>query len=700
LKSWNPYPLVRAFFPFAAGIVTAILLDREFHIPLWIFILLIAFSGFYVFYFSKKISYKTRWIFGVFMYLLMFACGFELCILRTAKFNSDHYCKIETPGNYTYVRITAPPQVREKSVRVEAEILATGDSSISIACSGNVMLYFAVDSSSTTLEYGDILALNVRPEEVKAPANPGEFDYQNYLAMRGVYHQAYVPERAFIKTGVGYQNPLFQWAFDARDKILKIFIDNGLAGREYAVTSALLIGYTEKLDADLLHNYSGTGAMHILSVSGLHVGIIFIVLNALLFFLDKFKHGKVPKTVILIMAIWAYALLTGLSPSVLRASLMFSLIVLSGAFNRDSDIYNNLAASAIALLIINPFFITDIGFQLSYLAVLGIVSIQHPVSSLWTPRWWLLKQIWGIVSVSIAAQLLTLPVCLYYFHQFPNYFLITNLIAIPLSSLVMYVAMIVLALSFAPLISGFMAKFLVWLVYTLNSTIGFIEKMPGSLSDGLYINVPEMLLLYALIILLLLFFIRKQKRMLIPAAFVTILLLFSFLFRNIDSIKQNEWAVYNIKKTTAIDLISGRHRTLLADSSLLSDPNKLDFHTGNFMDKLGINSEIRLWRKTLQFNDPVRGVFSEKGYIQFLDKRIAVIDGPEAAMRKLKVDYLIISGNPQLKIAEILECYNTGIIIIDASNSKYKAEKWLKECRKLKMPCWSVQHNGAFVAEY
>jgi competence protein ComEC len=700
LKSWNPYPLVRAFFPFAAGIVTAILLDKDYYIPFWVFIVLIAFVGFYVFYFSKKISYKTRWIFGLIMYLVLFACGYELCVLRTAKFNSDHYCRIEKPGNYTFVRITAPPQVREKSVKAEAEILACGDSLGSVYCSGNVMLYFAVDSSSAALEYGDLLALNVRPEEVKAPANPGEFDYRNYLAMRGVYHQAYVPEGAFIKTGVGYQNPLFQWAFSARDKILKIFTDNGLAGQEYAVTSALLIGYTEKLDADLLHDYSGTGAMHILSVSGLHVGIIFIVLNALLFFLDKFKHGKVPKTVILILAIWAYALLTGLSPSVLRASLMFSLIVLSGAFNRDSDIYNNLAASAMALLIINPFFITDIGFQLSYLAVIGIVSIQRPISSLWTPRWWLLKQIWGIISVSIAAQLLTLPVCLYYFHQFPNYFLITNLVAIPLSSLVMYIAMIVLALSFAPLISGFLAKVLVWLVFALNSTIGFIEKMPGSLSDGLYINVPEMFMLYALIILLLLFLIRKKKRMLILAALVTIILLFSFMYRNANNIQQNEWVVYNIKKTTAIDFISGRHRTLLTDSSLLADDKILDFHTGNFMDKLGVNSDTRLWIKTIQFDDPARGVFSEKGYIQFLDKRIAVIDRPEAAIQKLKVDYLVISGNPKLKIAEILECYNTGMIIIDASNSKYKAEKWLKECRKLKMPCWSVLHNGAFVTEY
>jgi competence protein ComEC len=699
MKSWNAYPLVRVFIPFASGIVAAILMDKNIHFPLWLFILLLLLCGLYAFYLVRYISYRNRWIYGPVIFLFLFLCGFELTVQRTEKFNPDHFINLSDTGRYCLVRIIEPPQVRERSMRAEAEFIGAGDTSRWKTCIGKVMVYFQKDSTTGNLKYGDVLLIDAWPERVKPPQNPGEFDYRNYLAMRSVYHQVYVPSENIISYTKGYTNPVYRIAYSLRDRILSIFQSNHLTGKEYAVTSALLIGYTEKLDADLMEDYSGTGAMHILSVSGLHVGIIFVLLNMLLFFLDKKKWGQVIKTIILLLFIWAYAILTGLSPSVLRASAMFSLVVLGRQLSRDTGIYNNIAASLIVLLMVNPYYIADIGFQLSYLAVIGIVSLHPYISSWWKPRWWIFRQIWSITSVSIAAQLATFPVSLYYFHQFPNYFLVTNLIAIPLSGFVMYAGMATLALSFIPAISGIVARGLIWLVYALNSSIAIIEDLPGAVTRGLYIDLPETIILYALIILLIFFFLSKKKWSLFIAASFAVILLSSFLVRNLTQVQQQKMIVYSIRKGSACDLICGKNRLLLADSLLLADNRRQDFYMKESAEQMGIKHVQKVRYDKEDFEYPGMGVYKKGRFVQFREKRIAFVRQREANLKKIKVDFLIISGNPKLKIREVLENYDTGMIIIDSSNPNYKVAGWIKECNALKLPCYSVPDAGALVVE-
>ncbi|MBA4323416.1 MAG: competence protein, partial [Odoribacter sp.] len=340
--------------------------------------------------------------------------------------------------------ISEPPVEKENTFKLVVEVRNIKDSTTWKEVSGKAIIYLQKDSFSSGLHYGDRLFISSDFSEVRSPQNPSEFNYKKYLSNRFVYHQSYVKSGKWKLVSRDHGNIFMTAAINIRNLFLGIFRDNKITGREYAVSSALILGYTDKIDPELMKDYSNVGVIHILSVSGMHVGVIFLVLNYLLFFFEKFRHGKIIKTIILLLLIWLYAMITGLSPAVLRAAAMFSFIAAGRSFNRQVNIFNSLAASAFLLLMINPFFLADVGFQLSYLAVVGIIIIQPFLSSLWYPGNWFLKQAWGITVVSVAAQIATFPLSIMYFHQFPNYFLVSNLIVIPFSNFIIYSGMLVL----------------------------------------------------------------------------------------------------------------------------------------------------------------------------------------------------------------------------------------------------------------
>mgnify|MGYP001169641341 CR=1 FL=1 len=218
---------------------------------------------------------------------------------------------------------------------------------------------------------------------------------------KNIHQQAFKKSNQRIQTGHNAAKIFITQSIYARNRLLSILKQAQLKGDEFAVASALLVGYTDKLDADLLSAYSQTGAMHILSVSGLHVGIVFVVLNTLLLFLDRFKYGLIVKALILIFFLWIYAFISGLSPSVIRSAIMFSFIAYGKSLKKNSTIYNTLAASALLMLLYDPFYLFDVGFQLSYLAVIGIVAIQPLYSSIIKTDNWLFYQLLSLVGAVI-----------------------------------------------------------------------------------------------------------------------------------------------------------------------------------------------------------------------------------------------------------------------------------------------------------
>jgi len=445
--------------------------------------------------------------------------------------------------------------------------------------------------------------------------------------------------------------------------------------------------------------YQGTGAVHILSVSGLHVGIIFIVLNFLLQFFDKFRWGRLPKAFLLLGFIWFYAVLTGMSPSVMRASAMISFIVIGNAFRQPPNIYNTIAASAFVLLMFNPYMITDVGFQLSYLAVLGIVSIYPFINKAFTSKYWISRQLWSLIAVSLSAQLITFPLCLFYFHQFPNYFLLTNIVAVPLSGLVIYLGISVLLLSFIPWLSMILAKALSFSLMLLNGSISYIEGLPYSVTKSISVSFFDLFLLYGIIICCCIFIQQRKNNFFLAAVSLLFLLMVSFTMRNIRTLYQKEIIVYHVKKHTAVDFVDGRTAVCMCDSGLFKDKQKQGFHIMNNRCKLRISKLI-----SLVISDS--GRFSSNDFVYhhgnfwgFGGKKLAVVDKATYNTQRLDIDYLLVTRNPYLSIAELLKQYNPARIIFDGSNSEKNIKKWSVQCTESGVPFYSTASEGAWVCE-
>lgn len=701
MYSWNQAPLIRLILPFLLGIILAVYFPIQFDYGIYI-IVSFSFTILCIILIPKlNFSYRNSLWFGLLINLILFLAAYQLTIIKTEKFSNNHFSKFTDSAEFIYARLNEPYLEKDKSLKVVLEILAVKQGGKWERSCGKAMVYFKKDTHSLHLSYGDELVLKTAFNEIPLPQNPGEFNYKRFLAFHNVFHQAYVKNGEWVSSGHNSGNFILKKSIYLRDILLNVFITNHIQEDEFAVGAALLLGYVDKLDADIITAYSSTGALHVLSVSGLHVAIVYIVFNWLLFFLDKIKYGKIIKAITLLLLLWFYAALTGLSPSVLRSAAMFSFIIFAKAFNRHTNIYNTLAASAFFLLIINPYLIMDVGFQLSYLAVIGIVYIQPKIYAWLEVENWLLDQIWIITSVSISAQIATFPLGLHYFHQFPNYFLLSNFIVIPVSTVIIYLGLSIFAFAKIAILVKYLAIAFSWAVWILNSSVELIEKWPYALLKGISISVFETWLMYGLIILFLYYFTKRQYNYILVALCFAIVILFSQIAEQHEQFNQKKIIVYNIPKTSAIDFISFKNNIFLTDSVFAKNESGLLFRVRHNWWDLGLtNSKIIS-------NNIKTNVLTIKGqFIQFFDKRMAIVNSQDvfkkysfSSLKTIHVDYLIVSMNPQLKMEDILKFYHADKIIFDSSNSPYRVRKWKEECEKLKLNYYSVMDSGAFVSD-
>jgi len=547
--------------------------------------------------------------------------------------------------------------------------------------------------------FGNILVVKVDFKEIPEPQNPGEFNYKRFLSFHNVFNQAYVKNGDWVFSGANSGNPILCTAINLRKSLLNVFITNHIQNDEFAVGSALLLGYADKLDADIITAYASTGALHVLSVSGLHVAIVYVVFNWLLFFFDKMRYGTIIKAAVLLLLLWFYATLTGLSPSVLRSAAMFSFIIVAKAFDRNTNIYNTLAVSAFFLFLFNPYLIMDVGFQLSYIAVIGIVYIQPKIYNWFEPKSWLLDQVWTITAVSIAAQIATFPLGLHYFHQFPNYFLLSNFIVIPISTVIIYLGLAVFAFAKISAVVKYLAIGFTWSVWLLNSSVKLIETWPYALLQGISITVFETWLLYGLIILFLYYFTKRQFKYLLFALSLAVIILCSQLVQQYNQFNQQKLIIYNVPKTSAVDFISAKSNVLLTDTAFAHNESALLFHVKHNWWELGIN-KTNIISKNFQSNN----LNITNNYIQFCDKRMVIINEKGefnykgiVSLKPLLVDYLVISKSPHIRMKEIIKQYQAKVIVFDSSNSEYLVNKWKSECVNLNQPFYSVMDSGALV---
>jgi competence protein ComEC len=395
------------------------------------------------------------------------------------------------------------------------------------------------------------------------------------------------------------------------------------------------------------------------------------------------------RPVIIITGLWLFTLLAGAQPSILRSALMFTCIILGESLSKKSNIYNTLAFSAIVLLCINPYWLWDVGFQLSYAAVLSIILFFQPVYN-----WFYIKNrifdfVWKLTAVTIAAQILTLPVSIYHFHQFPLYFLLTNFVAVPLSSVILIGEIFLIAISFIPTIAIWIGKALYWLIWLMNEYIEKIESFRYSLLDGFQINIPQTIFLYVSVAGIGCWLLEKRKSGLKIglAAFMCFAGLRSYSFWQAE--KQQKLIVYNVPQHQAIDFINGRQFVFKGDSNLLNNDFARNFH---------LKPSRVLYR--IEQTDSMQNLFSDDDYASFVNKRILLIDSTTYFAKsnsKTDVDLLVISRNPKLYISRLSQSFTIKQVVFDGSASPGKLKYWKRDCDSLHVPYHDVSEKGAFV---
>jgi len=443
---------------------------------------------------TQEFKHRTR--VGLVIQIITLLVGMLLGVIHS-YYPQNHLSKAKPCEGKVLIRVESTPISKAKSTRFEASALAQLKDTKLTNLAGGLIVYGPPECFAE-LAFGDKIWINTRLQPISGPINPHEFDYRSFMTNRGISHQVYINDQkqyAFASASTDW-TAVFT---SSRDFLQAELNKLPLEKDRISVISALLLGQKQTLDPDLGKSFAAAGAMHVLAVSGLHVGLIFLILSKILFFFERVKNGPWVKAAILILLLWLYAGITGFSPSVLRATTMFTAIAIAQASTRRTNIYNTLAFSAIALVIVNPRIIYEVGFQLSYLAVVGIVFLQPRIYGWINSKNWLIDKAWQISSVSIAAQIATFPLSLYYFHMFPSYFLISNLIVIPLTGVVLSLGLIYFTVCWIPLFQNLIGHILSWSVDLLSTLVSWVGNLAGSQIEIGDLKVLQMLLLYGAI---------------------------------------------------------------------------------------------------------------------------------------------------------------------------------------------------------
>lgn len=682
--TWGKYPLLRIFGCFLLGIIIAFNFSESIQIhPVigmivtGIIIVIYAFT-------HSFISYKNRIVAGIFVFLLMFWMGCFTAHLFTSikKEASAAACGQQKQMFIGDVKET--PVLKNKSVKMLVNIIQYQDSIKNKSTNFDMILYLKKDSRAENIQYGDRIVFYVRPQFVDPPKNPSEFNYKRYLKIKNIYLQAYVDDYAWEKISEKHGNKIMIFASGLRQNLLKILDKSNLEKNENAVISAILLGVSDKLDPELSQQYASAGVSHILCVSGMHVGVIYMIINYLLFFLSKGRIQKSIKTIVLLLTIWLYACVTGLSPSVMRASTMFTFMAFGHLFERQPNTYNSILTSLFFLCCLNPLIIYEVGVQLSYSAVFGIVWLQKPIKTIYKTKTKVGKHIWEIMAVSFVAQLLTFPFSMYYFHQFPTYFLLANIAIISLTPFVVGTGILYLVLSFWTWTHEYLSLLLNYMIKSMNYVVSFVEKLPFSTLGNLYINSTQLLLLYACILCFAFAVLYKRKFYFFISLFSVSAILFINLHHKNKNLHSHEMLIYSINKGYIMDCICGHTIYTMGDSTSLSDNKKHEYHTENYRIKKGIKNQQQI---TDDFKD--ERLYKSKNYIQFCNTNLLVVDNriyfENNTPEKLKIDYLLIDNNPNVKIDNLLKMIDANTIIFTTNNSYFKTNVWKKECDSLKI---------------
>lgn len=658
---------------------------------LWVLFFALIISFFFI---SKKAEF--RWIWYILYLVWIFIFFFWNSIHDKSEFNSFHFSHFS--GERAFVRVVSEPILKNDRVRFVAEILAIKGADNLQFVEGKHQLNLPINAffSENRLETNDFLLIPFLFRPINPPFNPLELDYKRYLANRRIEFQYYFSQNTdyfifrnqefnLVKIGQKIRRNLV-------DKYEK-FIPNTLSA---IIASTLILGYRAELETEILNIFSATGTIHVLSVSGMHVVIVFWLFDKCLYFLRGKSYLIFLKYLILLVSIWAYAMIAGLAPSVIRASCMICFVLISKMINRNSLILNSICSSALLILIYDPLMLFDLGFQLSYCAVLGIIFFQHMGKGFSFPNFKPFKWIWDYSIMSCGAQLGSGPLAMYYFKQFPLYFLFANLLTVLPASAIMYLGF---GLVISPIeeLSYSLGHLLNYSILIMVEVLEYISKLPMASLKVRAFELWEIIFIYWMLI----YFIFKYKilnpykRHLIGLILISVIL-YSQIFQIRHRLKSRDIIFFNVGNKMTIGVPNREKIYLihdfLGDSSLFHQ-NKYTFHVNPYIQDILYYRSLRFIEENEKINQ--KQILYEYSNLLLPDFYMKIYRENSIIVKGV-VDLLLIRRNEIEGLSVFLKNKKVNLVVVDGSNWTNTVQEVVEICEQLNQRYYILKDNNAY----
>lgn len=667
------FSVVKFAFFLTAGILVAHIYPSSTYFYLFLFIIISLIINWII---TRNHLFQTPY-FGIITYASFFFLGAILYQIQLPEFNNNHYSHLE--------RVTSQDETLQLKIKevLKNDIYNTKYIVEVIAINkkptdGKLLLNIKRDSVEHFFEIDDELLVSSKYNKILPPLNPYQFDYSGYMKSLGVYYQLEI-NQCDILTFLKGKSTFRGQADKIRNHIIQKLNHISFSKDELAIVQALILGQRKDINKQLYSEYSAAGAIHILAVSGLHIGIIYMILFFILNPLKNLFKSKIIVSILIVIILWGFAFLTGLSPSVIRAVTMFSFLAFAKSMNRETNSINTLFLSYFVLLIINPLWLFHVGFQLSYLAVFFILWLLPLFNRIYYPKNKILKKIWGIITVTLAAQIGIIPLSLYYFHQFPGLFFITNLVILPFLGILLGGGIILIVLVVLNFIPDWYISSYNYLIKMLNSFIKWIAHQESFLYQEITFSINKVLASYILIISLILI-LRRQNRINTLFLIVGLTLVFSVTVFDNYSNSSNELIVFHKSKHSIIGNKNG------FDFQLLKSDSTKSYFDSNPIKGYKIEKGIKKYSES-----PIPSVFKYKSNI------ILVLDSLGIYPKNHKIDIVILSNSPKINLMRLIDSLQPRKVIADGNNYKTYVNRWKNTCEEKQMPFHYTGTDGAFV---
>lgn len=674
--NFKAIPFLKILLPYLFGIIYALAfgvpqnISMVFLLALILLILSFLFQKYY-----KPVFYWKKIFFIFFTNIFLFVLALESCFLYNAKNNPDHYTHYINYSQQSFIGVVDDlPVSTEKAIKVLLKIKSIEQNGRWHYSNGKVLVYLKKENYGQILP-GNELLITSKFSYVTEPKNPMEFNYKDYLEDRNIFHTIYAGhEQVTFVPQKENGNFISDLGLKIKARLVSVLRNSGLSQEAFSISSALLMGYDDEIENDILQSFSHSGTLHILSVSGMHTGVLYAILIFIFSKFDKFDRYKKLKCLFVILSLLLFVGVTGFSPSVLRAVLMLSLVMLGKTFYKQGNSYNTLLLSAFLLLLYNPNLIKDAGFLLSYFAVLGIMYFYPVLNRMYVFENKIIQWLWTSVLISVAATLFTLPVSLYYFHQFPVWFAISNLVIIPISMFIMLASVLVLMFYKIVIVN----QVVVYVINTSTSLMLWFAKLTDKPGIGFIDNISFTafdLICSTLIITLFLMVLSQRRYSYIMAlGFVFIVWLSGSVFLRYQELQQKEFVAFHVKNKTVFVLRIGR--------------------------KIYGNFENLTEREFQRFIKPYLLTFSTTNLIPLEPKVfknsnnvILIVEKEQDYIKGLNPSYILICNDSELPIINIGKI--RPVIIADCSNTYNFVKKLKKQCKTLGLPFYWIKEKGA-----